>query len=100
MTNIELSKLLKEIITKIDTAEIDKDVLLEITKPLREVGITSRCYEGQGYLMSNKTENGFRLQLEWYGGQILNIVEKEVWWAMNACINVCDKFTTYYYENH
>ena len=30
--------------------------------------------------------------LEWYAGQILDIVDNDRWFAVNSLINCCDKF--------
>jgi hypothetical protein len=58
-----------------------------IVQPLRDLGIQPGVHVGRTDMKPGSLE-----ALEWYAGQILEVVDREAWFAMNSLINCCDKF--------
>ncbi len=63
-----------------------------IVHPLRD-HVEPCCHLGRGADMDG-SEAGFRLQLEWYAGQLLSMVDEQQWEGINSWINCTEKFTT------
>lgn len=84
MTDDELCLLVRSV-----AKEVDKGFptsMVEAVRPLREAGISPGMKEG-----INEQANR-RDTLEWYAGQLLDIVEKRSWFAVNSWLNCIDKF--------
>ena len=60
-----------------------------IVEPVRaalaERGLGPRCKEGDGPFTDEET-------VEWYAGQLLDIVDTGQWFAVNSIVNTVDKF--------
>lgn len=52
---------------------------------LAERGLGPNCHVGNGALVGDAV-------VEWYAGQLLDIVDRKAWFAMNSLINGLDKF--------
>ena len=50
-----------------------------------ELGLPPRVHEGRRDMDENET-------IEWFAGQILDVVDSRAWFAVNSLINCCDKF--------
>lgn len=90
MNNNELVALIREVSSIIETGtshSISADVA-----PLRAV-VQPNCHVGCGDKMDD-SEGGFRMQLEWYAGQLLSMVDEKQWLGINSWINCTEKFTT------
>ena len=66
--------------------------LLQTVQPLR-MYVEPCCHVGKGHLMT-ATEDGFKMQMEWFAGQLLNMVDNQQFLGINSWINCADKFTT------
>jgi hypothetical protein len=87
MTDQELAELISNVVTVVDNS--NEGTIEEAIKSLIDAGITANMHVGVP--QENFTQ---RMVLEWYAGSIINIVEKQSWFAVNSWINCCDKFTT------
>lgn len=56
----------------------------ELVKPLREA-VSPNVHVGRTDLTPEET-------VEWYAGQLLDIVDQRMWFAMNSLLNCVDKF--------
>lgn len=65
------------------------DAILHIKKV--QAALTERGLEA-GYHIGDAGEDGSERCIEWYAGQLLDIVDHEAWFAMNSFINCLDKF--------
>ena len=90
ITNEELAALIRDVAAKIEKGGLDSVATLAL--PLRAHAY-AKCHERLGHQMNN-TEEGFRLQLEWFAGQLLEIVDRHKWFAMNSWLNCVKRFTT------
>lgn len=90
MTNTELAILIRDVANKLE--ESQPFVCVGLVHPLRPYAQPG-CHEGLGDMM-NGSEAGFRLQLEWFAGQLLIIVDNNKWFALNSWLNCVKKFTT------
>lgn len=90
MDNAALAEIIRNVSKTLDSSGLAD--ALDAVAPLRAV-ITPDCHVGQGENMDG-SEEGFRLQLEWYGGQLLSMVDNKQWHGINSWINLTEKFTT------
>lgn len=60
--------------------------------PLRQ-HITPNCHVGRGAEM-DASDEGFRIQLEWYAGQLLSMLDEKQFEGINSWLNCVSKFTT------
>lgn len=85
MTDEVMSVFIKNEIDKIDSGGIDTAV--SVAKLFSEVGFIKNAHLGyEGEWTPRQT-------MEWYAGQLINVVENESWFAMNSIVNCCKKFT-------
>lgn len=91
MNNDQLAQIIRCISAAVDTPGSSK-VLKEITEPLRAAGVVPSCHEGRGAEMDH-TDAGYRMQLEWFAGQLLDMIDRESWGGINSWINCTVKFT-------
>lgn len=73
------------------------DGIEETVAPLRsalaERGLAPRCHVGaEPPLIEGRSSLTPDMTVEWYAGQLLDIVDKKAWFAMNSLINCVDKF--------
>lgn len=54
--------------------------------------IAPDCHVGKGDEM-NGSDAGYRMQLEWYAGQLLSMIDSSSWFGINSWLNCVDKFT-------
>jgi hypothetical protein len=90
MTNDDLVTLLRDIAHKLDNNPAER--LQDIIEPLRAV-TTPDVGIDRGAEMDH-TDEGFNLQLRWYGGQLLSMADAGQLFGINSWINCIDKFTT------
>jgi hypothetical protein len=89
LNNEVLAELIRTVSNNLDNGNTVN--ALEIVKPLR-AHVTPNCHVGRGEEM-NGTQEGYRLQLEWYAGQLLTMVDNGQWYGINSWINCTEKFT-------
>lgn len=89
MNNEELAQLIRDVSAALESSE--PRTVDERVKVLRE-HVAPGCHEGCGAQM-DATDAGFRMQLEWYGGQLLSMVDAQQWFGINSWLNCTDKFT-------
>lgn len=63
-----------------------KRIVEPIRTALADRGLTPNCRVGQEDLSRSEI-------IEWFAGQILDIVDNETWWCVNSLLNCCEKFT-------
>jgi len=73
------------------------DGIEETVAPLRsalaERGLAPGCHVGtEPPLIEGRSRLTPDMTVEWYAGQLLDIVDKKAWFAMNSLINCVDKF--------
>jgi hypothetical protein len=90
MTNDDLATLIRSVSAAVDKGNLEN--VAAAVKPLRAVTCPN-AHLGRGDDMDH-TDKGFRLQLEWYAGQLLAMVDESQWFGINSWINCADKFTT------
>jgi hypothetical protein len=90
MNNDELAELIRNVSIAVNST--GQGGIEEAVLPLRGI-ITPNCHEGRGSEM-DATDVGYRLQIEWYAGQLLSMVDKKQFYGINSWINLTDKFTT------
>lgn len=90
MSNEDLAQMIRDVSAAVDNC--NQDTVVETVKALRE-HITPNCHEGCGAQMDG-TDTGYKLQLEWFAGQLLAMVDKKQWFGINTWINCTSKFTT------
>lgn len=54
----------------------------------RDAGIVSGCHVGKGAEMKDCR----LMRMEWFAGQLIDIVESKSWFAVNSWLNCVDKF--------
>lgn len=91
MNNDQLVALIAETAAAINDTTTDLD---KHTAELRE-HIKPNCHVGRGADM-NDSDAGYRLQLEWYAGQLLEMLDKKHYQCINSWLNCVDKFTRRY----
>ena len=64
------------------------DALLKQSDTFKERGLEANCHQGKPSEFFTNEE----LTIEWYAGQLLDIVDNQNWFAMNSFINCLDKF--------
>ena len=79
----KLSKLVRQVVQDLD--KVGPEQASVIVKPLRKFGIAPGVHVGRKDLNPEET-------VEWYAGQILDIVDNKSWFAVNSIINLLDKF--------
>ena len=88
MTTDEFRTLTRKTVLAID--KTDPAGVEEAVAPLRaalaERGLSPNCHLGGG---RQPTQDEV---VEWYAGQLLDIVDTQAWESMNAAINFVDKF--------
>lgn len=84
MTHGELTKLVRSTIEAVDKMGPGQD-FEPLLRRLRAAGVVRNMHVGAKNLDA-------RGQLEWYAGQILDVIESRAWFAVNSLVNVCDKF--------
>jgi hypothetical protein len=62
-----------------------EEVVSIVIQRLKNAGAINNIHVGNSDLDSDQT-------VEWYAGQILEVLEKEQWFAVNSIINCLDKF--------
>lgn len=85
-----LAALLRDIAADLDST--GPNAIDKLVQDLRE-HVKPGCHVGRGAEM-NDTDEGYRMQMEWYGGQLLEMVDKQQWAGINSWINCAEKFTT------
>ncbi len=96
MNNEDLAYLIHKVSKDVDEGGVGG--IFTAVEPLRAV-IAAGCHVGCGDKM-DASEEGFRLQLEWYAGQLLYMVDEKQWGGINSWINCTDKFTQRKQEEH
>lgn len=81
----ELTEIVRSVAENIDKS--NENSIEECIKPLLEIGIKPNVHVG---LKEEEFNNLTRI--EWYAGQIINIVNKKSWFAVNSWLNCVDKF--------
>lgn len=56
------------------------------------LGIVQNCHDGRGGEMGGAA--GRRLRMEWCAGQLVELVKREKWFALNSWLNTAEKFTS------
>lgn len=86
----DLRPLVRKTIKAIDDAGVIcseiKRLLSEIRIILKERGLDTSCRIGE------EIEDGSKECIEWYAGQLLDIVETKQFFAMNSLIGSLDRF--------
>lgn len=82
----ELAELIRTVAKNIESASPNNVSLL--IQPIRDFGIESNVHLGRKDMLPKSLE-----ELEWFAGQLLDIVEHKSWFAVNSWINCVDKFT-------
>lgn len=90
ITNEALASLIRDVSAKVDDGGPSN--IAALVQPLRAVSCPN-AHIGRGADMDH-TDAGFRLQLEWFAGQLLALVDAKYWFAINSWLNLTDKFTT------
>lgn len=90
MTNDTLAQLIRDVAAAID--KVGPDSIADLVTPLRAVSCPN-AHVGRGADMDG-SDKGFRMQLEWFAGQLLSMVDEKQWGGINSWINCTDKFTT------
>lgn len=90
MAIAELIYLIRQTSSRIQNA--GPQSMPELVALLREV-VEPGCHVGRGNDM-DASDEGFRLQLEWYAGQLLSMVDNQQWLGINSWLNCTEKFTT------
>ena len=88
MTNKELAELIRAVALVIDNS--NEVTIQDAIEPLKNVGIYANMHVG-----TPQEHFTPRMVLEWYAGSIIDIVEKQSWFAVNSWINCCDRFTKF-----
>lgn len=89
MSNEQLAQLIRDVAAAVDKVGIFS--VADAVAPLREV-VAPNVHVGRGAEMDH-TDAGYRLQLEWYAGQLLDMVDNKQWHGINSWLNCSDKFT-------
>lgn len=83
MSPSDLTKLIRSQIDLLDRS--DPCVAPIIIARLKEGGLTADMHVGKKDMPPNEV-------LEWYGGQIISVLESKTWFAVNSLINAVDQF--------
>jgi len=87
---MSLREIVRNAVLTIDSGDVgEAKVQAEIVrKALKDRGLDKGCHVGASpsFLMEDEHT------IEWYAGQLLDIVDREAWFAMNSFINCLDKF--------
>lgn len=84
MTDDELCELIVDVVRRLDKSEPGESATSAV-EPLRFV-VEPSCHVGASICTRRQT-------LEWYAGQILDIIDNRSWFAVNSLVNCCKKFT-------
>lgn len=90
MTHDQLATLIRKVSADINDA--GPATIQTLVQPLRE-HVKPDCYVGRAADMDH-TDAGYRMQLEWYAGQLLDMVDNQQWLGINSWIGCTEKFTT------
>jgi hypothetical protein len=80
MTDQELAELIRNVVTVVDNS--NEATIEEAIEPLKRVGLYANMHVGVA-----EEEFTQRMTLEWYAGSIIDIVEKQSWFAVNSWVN-------------
>ena len=82
-----LTSVVREAVRRLDQAgtETAGSIVAPVRAALAARGLGPCCNEGQGPFTAEQT-------VEWYAGQLLDIVDNQHWFAMNSIVNTVDKF--------
>lgn len=86
----DLRGILRAAVKRIDKGDINtafRDVEF-VRTALNERGLDVNCHVGQSEEFLSEGEH----TLEWYAGQLLDIVDRKAWFAMNSYINALDQY--------
>lgn len=89
MNNEQLAQLIRDVAAAVDKVGVTD--IADAVQPLRK-HVFPGCHVGLGNMMTG-TDAGYRLQLEWYAGQLLDMVDNKQWRGINSWLNCSDKFT-------
>jgi len=86
----DLRNILRSVVKRISegTESIALQEIELVREALKERGLESNCHVGKMQAFLNEGEH----TLEWYAGQLLDIVDRKSWFAMNSYINALDQF--------
>jgi hypothetical protein len=82
MNDNRLSELVRLVVSTLD--KTDPDRAKAAIQPLKNAGLTSGLHMRKG-LNARET-------LEWYAGQIIDVIDTESWFAVNSIIQCVDEF--------
>ena len=84
----ELRSLTRSVVLAIDCGGLDgiEAAVAPVRAALAARGLNPGCHVGLGRELTSGEG------VEWYAGQLLDIVDTEAWFAMNSFINVVDRF--------
>lgn len=80
---MSLRSVVRECINELDNGGMG--VIESVKNKLTAAGAVRNIHVGKKDFTSDET-------VEWYAGQILDILENESWFAVNSLINCVDKF--------
>lgn len=86
----DLRKILRTVVKRIEDRDVSTalhDVEF-VRVALKERGLEANCHVGQSKDFLSDVEHA----VEWYAGQLLDIVDNRLWYAMNSYVNCLDKF--------
>lgn len=86
MNDDQLRTLIRDIVDKL--AKGEPGDAIDLVQPLRDAGIEPNMKVG---LEQEAYEEG-RTRMEWYAGQILDVVDSKSWLAVNSIVNCVDRF--------
>jgi len=90
MTDKEFSDAIRASIDRIDEGGVSA-ALAELSTLQALPGVKSGIHIGKP---AKFFEGNRRRQMEWFAGQVIDIIEKQSWFAMNSIINACEQNTS------
>lgn len=90
-SNDELAEIIRTVSGFVST--FGKIHAKEFIEPLYAAGISGPMHRGKGWRMVIGDDIGFRMQLEWFAGELVDMIESSKELGVNAWINCTDKFT-------
>lgn len=92
LSNAELADLIRSVAGLIEKVN-DSEEAATMVDPLIVAGITGPRHRGEGELMNVDDEFGVRMRLEWFAGELVNMIMTGQTLGMNSWLNTVDKFT-------
>lgn len=67
--------------------------LMNQVNRFKKLGVKPNIHDGKGDQMKGDSNEAKQMTMEWFAGQLMEIIRKKQWFAVNSWLNCVEKFT-------